>query len=98
MRGKRRNPSSVKKTRRSDAHLNTANHRQRALSGAPRRLRRGAATAAVALNAAAALVVGGVAADLAAGLVRTREILAAGTALTTLSRLAERSAQLAGDG
>jgi anthranilate phosphoribosyltransferase len=57
-----------------------------------------AATAAVALNAAAALVVGGAAADLAAGLARAREILAAGTALTTLSRLAARSHELAADG
>ncbi len=56
-----------------------------------------AATAAVALNAAAALVVGGAAADLAAAFARAREILAAGTALTTLSRLAARSRELAAD-
>ena len=59
---------------------------------------RSAASEAVALNAAAALWVGGAAHDLAAGLTRAREVLASGVARQRLDDLAARSAELAGDG
>jgi anthranilate phosphoribosyltransferase len=59
---------------------------------------RSAATEAVALNAAAALVVAGQAPDLGTGLDRSREVLHSGTALQRLEELARRSQELAGDG
>jgi len=55
-----------------------------------------AASEAVALNAAAALYVGGAADSLAAGLDRAREVLSSGAAGTTLETLARRSTELAG--
>jgi len=59
---------------------------------------RSVATEAVALNAAAALVVAGEAADLGEGLVRARTVLASGEALDRLEALARRSRELATDG
>lgn len=50
-----------------------------------------AASEAVALNAAAALVVGGVAKDLEVGLENTREVMASGEGLLVLNRLARAS-------
>jgi anthranilate phosphoribosyltransferase len=58
---------------------------------------RSAASEAVALNAAAALHVGGLADGLEEGLERARAVLAEGSALTCLQRLAERSRELADD-
>ncbi|MCD4750368.1 MAG: anthranilate phosphoribosyltransferase [Thermoanaerobaculales bacterium] len=55
---------------------------------------RSAASEAVALNAGAALYVGGVAEDLVEGLQKAREILHSGTALTILKRLAARSTEM----
>ncbi len=55
-----------------------------------------AASEAVALNAAAALMVGGKADDLASGLGIARKILAAGAAGRTLEALARRSQELGG--
>ncbi len=58
-----------------------------------------AASEAVALNAAAGLVVGGAAAgDLSQGLERARDVLRSGAGYRLLQRLAQRSAELAGDG
>ncbi len=57
---------------------------------------RSAATDAVALNAAAALVVAGRADDLASGLASAREVLASGAAGARLEALAWRSTELAG--
>jgi anthranilate phosphoribosyltransferase len=59
---------------------------------------RSLATEAVALNAAAALVVGGVAGDLESGLERARAVLRSGTAGERLALLARRSRELAGHG
>ena len=56
---------------------------------------RSAASEAIALNAAAALVVAGQADDLARGLAVAREVLAGGGAATRLELLARRSAELA---
>jgi len=56
---------------------------------------RSAATDAVALNAAAALVVAGRAADLASGLATAREVLASDAAAARLEALAWRSTELA---
>jgi anthranilate phosphoribosyltransferase len=56
---------------------------------------RSAASDAVALNAAAALYVGGVVADLGEGLEAARAVLASGAAATRLENLARRSAELA---
>jgi anthranilate phosphoribosyltransferase len=58
---------------------------------------RSAASEAVALNAGAALWVGGAARDLADGLDRARAVLASGAAHRRLAALAARSAELAGD-
>jgi len=57
---------------------------------------RSAAADAVALNAAAALVVAGAAADLGAALAASRECLAAGRAAATLDAVVRRSRELAG--
>jgi anthranilate phosphoribosyltransferase len=57
-----------------------------------------AATEAVALNAAAALYVGGDVDKLSDGLSRAREVLATGAALDVLHRLANRSVELADGG
>jgi anthranilate phosphoribosyltransferase len=57
-----------------------------------------AATEAVALNAAAALYVGGAVDDLSHGLDRAREVLESGAALETLHRLAESSAEVVNHG
>jgi anthranilate phosphoribosyltransferase len=59
---------------------------------------RSAAAEAVALNAAAALVVGGIADDLAGGLVAAREVLRSGAALARLEALASCSKELAAGG
>jgi anthranilate phosphoribosyltransferase len=59
---------------------------------------RSAASEAVALNAAAALVVAGVVDDLGQGLAEAREVLHGGAALDRLELLARRSGELAGDG
>lgn len=59
---------------------------------------RSAAAEAVALNAGAALYVGGAAASIGEGLDLARRVLRSGAALELLERLAERSAGLAGDG
>ena len=56
-----------------------------------------AAAEAVALNAAAALMVGGLAGDLRQGLDRSREVLQSGAALEILEKLAQRSADTIGD-
>jgi anthranilate phosphoribosyltransferase len=56
-----------------------------------------AAAEAVALNAAAALIVGGLADDLRQGLDRSREVLQSGAALEILETLARRSADSIGD-
>ncbi len=53
------------------------------------------ASEAVALNAAAALYVGGAASDLAEGLATAREVLRSGAALERLDRVARRSEELA---
>ncbi len=58
---------------------------------------RSAAAESVALNAAAALYVAGVAADLGDGLARARETLCSGAALERMQELARRSQELAGD-
>ncbi len=58
---------------------------------------RSAAAAAVALNAGAALWVGGAAASLAEGTARALELLAAGSGGEVLERLARRSTELAAD-
>jgi anthranilate phosphoribosyltransferase len=57
-----------------------------------------AATEAVALNAAAALVVGGVVDDLAQGLERARQVIVSGEALRKLDQLARRSIEAVGGG
>ena len=57
-----------------------------------------AATEAVALNAAAALVVGGVVDDLAEGLQQARQVIASGDALRKLDRLARRSIEAVAGG
>jgi anthranilate phosphoribosyltransferase len=57
-----------------------------------------AATEAVALNAGAALVVGGVVDDLAQGLVRARQVIASGESLEKLDQLARRSIEAVGGG
>jgi len=57
-----------------------------------------AAAEAAALNAAAALLVGGVVSDLQTGFDQARETLHTGAALDLLTRLAERSQELATDG
>jgi anthranilate phosphoribosyltransferase len=57
---------------------------------------RSAASEAVALNAAAALYVGGVAADLGEGVETVRTVLASGAGLVRLEDLARRSVELAG--
>jgi anthranilate phosphoribosyltransferase len=72
-----------------DAAVNA--NRLRAILGGKER---SAASEAVALNAAAALVVGGKAGDLANGLEIAREVLASGTAAVTLDALVCRSAEL----
>jgi anthranilate phosphoribosyltransferase len=59
---------------------------------------RSAASEAVALNAAAAMYVGGVVDDLKHGLERARDVLESGAALETLHRLAERSAAMVNHG
>jgi len=59
---------------------------------------RSAASEAVALNAAAAMYVGGSVDDLSHGLSMAREVLATGAALETLHRLANRSAEMADAG
>jgi anthranilate phosphoribosyltransferase len=59
---------------------------------------RSAASEAVALNAAAALLVGGAVDGLAAGLGQAREILSSGAGLDRLRELARRSSELGGDG
>ena len=59
---------------------------------------RSAASEAVAVNAAAALVVAGLASDLAGGLRICRDVLGSGTADERLTRLADRSSELAADG
>jgi anthranilate phosphoribosyltransferase len=56
-----------------------------------------AAAEAVALNAAAALMVAGLAGDLRQGLDQSREVLRSGTALEILEELARRSADTNGD-
>jgi anthranilate phosphoribosyltransferase len=56
---------------------------------------RSAASEAVALNAAAALLVGDKVADLASGLDAARELLASGAAGRTLETLVRRSQELA---
>ncbi len=58
---------------------------------------RSAASEAVALNAAAALMVAGRATDLVDGLAHAREVLRSGTGAATLDELARRSAEVAGD-
>jgi len=57
-----------------------------------------AATESVALNAAAALVVGGVVEDLADGLQQARQVVASGDALDKLDQLARRSLQAVAGG
>ncbi len=57
-----------------------------------------AATEAVALNAAAALVVGGVVDDLADGLQQARRVIASGDAIDMLDQLARRSIQAVAGG
>jgi anthranilate phosphoribosyltransferase len=59
---------------------------------------RSAASEAVALNAAAALLVGGEVDDLAVGLGQAREILSSGSGLDRLGALARRSSELGGNG
>jgi anthranilate phosphoribosyltransferase len=59
---------------------------------------RSAASEAVAVNAAAALVVAGMAPDLLGGLRLCREVLESGAADDRLARLAQRSSELAADG
>ncbi len=59
---------------------------------------RSAATEAVALNAAAALLVGGVVDDLAEGLDRARQVIAAGDALEKLDQLARRTIEVVAGG
>jgi anthranilate phosphoribosyltransferase len=59
---------------------------------------RSAAAEAVALNAAAALMVAGLAGDLRQGLEHSREVLRSGAALERLEDLAARSSELAGGG
>ncbi len=59
---------------------------------------RSAATEAVALNAGAALLVGGTAETLRDGLERSRETIASGEALTLLDRLARRSSEVTSGG
>jgi anthranilate phosphoribosyltransferase len=59
---------------------------------------RSAASEAVALNAAAALVVAGCAGDLAEGLSRARTLLTAGAPLARLEALVTASQRVAGDG
>ncbi|MEN8164441.1 MAG: anthranilate phosphoribosyltransferase [Acidobacteriota bacterium] len=59
---------------------------------------RSAASEAVALNAAAALVVGGVVNDLAGGLEQARQVIAFGDALRKLDELARRSIQAVAGG
>jgi len=58
---------------------------------------RSAAAEAVALNAGAALMVGGLASDLRQGLDHSREVLRSGAALDILEELARRSADTIGD-
>jgi anthranilate phosphoribosyltransferase len=57
-----------------------------------------AASEAVALNAAAALMVGGAVDDLGTGLARARDILSSGSGLERLKELARRSSELGEDG
>jgi len=57
-----------------------------------------AASEAVALNAAAALMVGGAVDDLGTGLERARDILSSGSGLARLAELARRSSELGRDG
>ncbi len=59
---------------------------------------RSAATESVALNTAAALVVGGVVDDLADGLQQARQVIASGDALRKLERLARRSIEMVAGG
>jgi anthranilate phosphoribosyltransferase len=59
---------------------------------------RSAASEAVAVNAAAALMVAGLSPDLAGGLRICRDVLDSGAADERLKRLAERSSELAADG
>jgi len=72
-------------------------HNARRLAAILRGEERSAAAEAVALNAAAALYVGGAADDLSEGLTRAREVLSAGAPLPLLRKLARRSTEMAGD-
>ena len=85
-------PGDPESLRGGDAAENL--RRMRAVLGGEER---SAAAEAIALNAAAALMVGGLAGDLRQGLDRSREVLRSGAALERLEDLAERSSELAGD-
>jgi anthranilate phosphoribosyltransferase len=85
-------PGDPEALRGGDARENL--RRLRAILGGEER---SAASEAVALNAAAALYVAELAADLGAGLAAARAILDAGSALAILEALAQRSMELAGD-
>jgi anthranilate phosphoribosyltransferase len=56
-----------------------------------------AASEAIALNAAAALYVGGVADDLSRGLSTARDVIATGAALDVLHRMAESSVEISNE-
>jgi len=85
-------PGDPESLRGGDAAENL--RRMRAVLGGEER---SAAAEAIALNAAAALMVGGLAGDLRQGLDHSREVLRSGAALERLEALARRSSEFADD-